>query len=179
MQVWEGGVHGDGFLSGPALEKLGIRAGTQNDALFHALDWVPTLAAMVGAPLEGKPVDGVNQLDTLRGGAEAREELFLGFSYDSKSQGGVADAYTAVREGRWKLVRHPDRKTYELFDLVNDPWENKDMSSGQQDQVDYLKKRMLAYENTFIEPMEAEEACSRVTEYDVTDWDQLAAVPWC
>lgn len=48
LSVFEGGISGDAFLAGGALATLGIEMGKPNNALFHALDWLPTLSEMVG-----------------------------------------------------------------------------------------------------------------------------------
>jgi arylsulfatase A-like enzyme len=81
--VWEGGTTGDALVSGPAWTRL-MNSAPTNDTerqnhprddsmprqkvyphLFHAVDWLPTLAAVTGAKPQGKPLDGVNQLDAL------------------------------------------------------------------------------------------------------------------
>ena len=98
--VWEGGTTGDGLVAGPALERFQIPTGTRQQGLFHAVDWLPTLADMVGATPKGKPLDGVNQLGALQGIEAARNEVFVGIGIDLDWT-----VYgPAIRHDRWKLI---------------------------------------------------------------------------
>merc|ERR1712157_620066 len=60
--VWEGGTLGDGFVSGPALRSLGIPTKQRLPHLFHVVDWLPTLAELIGVSPQGKELDGISQL---------------------------------------------------------------------------------------------------------------------
>jgi arylsulfatase A-like enzyme len=94
--------------------------------IFHAVDWLPTLARIAGATPAGKTLDGVDQLDGLRafllrheqrdGDGESgsfpanneegapppppREEVFVGYSHFSGVWYGPA-----VRWRNWKLLQ--------------------------------------------------------------------------
>lgn len=136
--VWEGGTTGDAFLSGPALirrirwirqqqqkqsiqvvDDTGSPPGNKTPCkypfLFHVVDWLPTLAALVGATPNGKPLDGVNQLPTLLHSAAAwnniiisndttivppRQEVFIGYATYNKTWYGPA-----LRWKNWKLLQ--------------------------------------------------------------------------
>jgi hypothetical protein len=54
----DSGAATEGFLSGPAVERLGIRMKTKNDSqtgrIIHAVDWLQTLAAIAGVAPAGK-----------------------------------------------------------------------------------------------------------------------------
>lgn len=112
--IWQGGTTGDGFLSGPALSKLGIHTATGRRAgdkhlksslsaimphIFHCVDWLPTLAEMVGVEPNGKPLDGVSQLNALMGHGAAREEAYIGITDDQIGIHGPA-----LRYQRWKFI---------------------------------------------------------------------------
>ena len=90
MEVKEGGVKVDGFISGgdEALQSIGIKKGTLSRSLFHIVDWLPTLASLVGASTNAtKNLDGVNQMSMLRGQEKSllRKEVFDGYTH-AKSQ---------------------------------------------------------------------------------------------
>jgi arylsulfatase B len=142
--VWEGGTTGDALVSGPVWTRL-LTAVPSNGAnsrqrqnhershnsmpgqkvyphLFHAVDWLPTLAALTGAKPQGKPLDGVNQLDALltlsldksaaaptqgrssfdsvRHDRPPRQEVFVGYAaFDDTWYG------PALRWTNWKLLQ--------------------------------------------------------------------------
>jgi arylsulfatase B len=109
--LWEGGTTGDAFISGPALEWTRRRRTTsaqQYPHLFHAVDWLPTLAAIAGASPNGKPLDGVNQWESLLPGPDTlststtppREEVFVGYAMFNDTWYGPA-----IRWKQWKLLQ--------------------------------------------------------------------------
>ncbi|KAL7575423.1 hypothetical protein ACA910_007326 [Epithemia clementina (nom. ined.)] len=112
--LWEGGITGDGFLSGPALSKL-ITIGQEDQQpsfqprrfphLFHVVDWLPTLAEWVGVvPLHHDKLDGVSQVQALQTGVAARTEVFLGYAgADENSQQQWFGP--SLRHGNWKVVQ--------------------------------------------------------------------------
>ena len=64
--LWEGGIHGVGFVSGPPLpEKM---RGTSHDGLMHVSDWFPTVVSgIVGSDLLNETkLDGVDMWKSIR-----------------------------------------------------------------------------------------------------------------
>ena len=62
VTLWEGGVRGVGWVSGPFLP----RSGVSSMDLLHVSDWYPTLVRMAGGTAQGLNVDGHDAWDTLR-----------------------------------------------------------------------------------------------------------------
>jgi arylsulfatase len=127
--------------------------------LASAIDILPTLAAIAGAPLPENKIDGVNILPLLQGDFEANPRKT--FYYYSPFRRNNLEA---VRNGNWKLVfPHPGR-TYEgfqpgndgkpgpvngdgdfpfeggLYDLRRDPGERYDVSDSNPEIVEQLNK---------------------------------------
>lgn len=132
-----------------------IPEGTVCNNLASAIDILPTLAAITGAPLPENKIDGVNILPLLKGDFEANPRTTFYYYYRQNS-------LEAVRSGNWKLVfPHPGR-TYEgfqpgndgkpgqvngnfsfdggLYDLRRDPGERYDVSESYPEIVESLTK---------------------------------------
>ena len=60
--LWEGGIRGAGFLSGPLLKN----PGTVNKQLIHVTDWFPTLLSLAGSKETLSQLDGYNLWQTIR-----------------------------------------------------------------------------------------------------------------
>ncbi len=63
--LWEGGIHGVGFVTGPPVpDKM---KGTSHHGLMHVSDWFPTIVGGVaGASLNGTKLDGVDMWKSIR-----------------------------------------------------------------------------------------------------------------
>jgi arylsulfatase B len=98
--VYEGGVRLPMLLRWPN----GLSGGPTTVAhLVHFTDWLPTLAAVAGAPVDGTlPLDGVDVLPVLQGDATAVPEVRF---WQWNRYSPIVDGNAAMRDGKWKLVR--------------------------------------------------------------------------
>ena len=62
--LWEGGMHGNGFVVGKGLSDS-VR-GTVTRDLMHVSDWYPTLVTLAGGNVTGMKLDGHNQWKSIR-----------------------------------------------------------------------------------------------------------------
>ncbi len=148
--MWEGGCRVPFLARLPGV----IPAGTVDERLMASVDLLPTFAELIGADLPPLPIDGASLLSAWRDpGAPAAREEFIYF-YNG--------ALHAVREGRFKLhVPHSyrsyermtpgtggrggptatGRTSYELYDLVADPGERRNVADLHPEIVERLRAR--------------------------------------
>jgi arylsulfatase A len=153
--VWEGGVRVPFVARWPE----SIPAGAVQSEPAMTIDLLPTIARLVGADLPKRAVDGGDVGPLLRvekGGSNA--ERAYHFYYN-------ANELQAVRKGRWKLILPHAYRTMngqapgkdgrpgkyrmvkaglELYDLVEDPAETRDLATQRPDVVASLQKDVEA-----------------------------------
>lgn len=130
--VMEGGVRTPCIVRWPGR----IPAGRSSDALVHAVDILPTLAAAVGRDIvpKDRAIDGVNQLPLFEGkqAASNRDSVIM----HAGSQ--TSPEVRAVKWHDWKLhyVYQPEPgvvmrpPTMRLFHLLTDPREESDVKDA-------------------------------------------------
>jgi arylsulfatase len=144
---------GTAFEGGPRVPAImrwpgHIEPGTVTRRMASTMDVLPTLAAITGAALPDKPIDGVSILPLLEGDADANPRDRFLFYYSGQLRG--------VREGRWKRVYEHRTRSYvgvepgmdglagpyanptvptALYDLEADPGETTDVSAANPDIV--------------------------------------------
>ncbi|XP_053408651.1 arylsulfatase B-like isoform X4 [Mercenaria mercenaria] len=93
--MWEGGVHGVGFVHSPLLKKRHIKT----DNMIHVSDWLPTLYSAAGGNISDLGlIDGIDMWEMLReNGSNVRNEIL--HNIDPKSK------FSAIRVGDYKLVQ--------------------------------------------------------------------------
>lgn len=139
--TFEGGMRVPCLVRWPAR----IAAPRTSDIMASAMDFLPTIAAMAGAPLPSdRVIDGMDLSPELLGSAPASSEPRTLYYYNGLN-------LQAVREGRWKLHlprteemlvwwdSGPDElDSPELYDLREDPGETEDVAARHPDVVGRL-----------------------------------------
>ena len=144
---------GTAFEGGPRVPAVvrwpgKIAPGTVSNVLASTLDLLPTIAAISGASLPEKPIDGLNILPLLVDQEASSPRTRFYFYYTAELRG--------VREGKWKRVYQHRTRSYEgvepgndgypgpyefptvptaLYDLENDVGETTDVSADFPDIV--------------------------------------------
>jgi arylsulfatase A-like enzyme len=117
--LWEGGVRVPGLVSWPGK----IPSGLVGQEVVQLIDLLPTLVAAAGGTVDGAwHVDGINELPIWTGAAQAVDRTLF---WEWQSEG--CNQLAALR-GRYKLVITGGGKP-ELFDVVTDPGERRDLSA--------------------------------------------------
>ncbi|XP_072050869.1 arylsulfatase J-like isoform X2 [Amphiura filiformis] len=111
--LWEGGVHGVGFVHSPLLPAQ--VQGTVNKAFIHVSDWFPTIVqSIAGGQLNGtKPLDGYDVWDSIiKGTSSPRKELLHNIdpyfvkvtNITQLPSPFTPNIHAALRVGDWKIL---------------------------------------------------------------------------
>jgi N-sulfoglucosamine sulfohydrolase len=126
--------------------------------VFAAVDFFPTLCAIAGAQLpDAYASDGEDLSSALYGGAPIREKaLFWEYGRNENSFAYPQDAHhrspnVAAREGSWKLLIQADGSGAQLFDVVADRNETRDLAAQQPEVVERLSKQALSWRKSLPE----------------------------
>ena len=122
-----------------------IAAGRTFDYPVISLDIFPTAAALAGAKLPAKPLDGVDLMPYVTGARSGapHQRLFW------RTGGGES---WAVREGRYKLVRHRGGAP-ELYDLETDIGEAKDIAAAKPEVAARLDAARAEWDKQLMQPL--------------------------
>jgi len=129
--LYEGGVHVPMIARWP--DK--IKAGSKTNHISAFWDIMPTFAEILGKNLDDT-IDGISFLPTLTNQENQKKHEYLYWEFHEK--GGRI----AIRKGKWKGVKydvltHPNR-VIELYNLDEDPGENKNLAAQHPDIVEEL-----------------------------------------
>ena len=135
---WEGGVRVPWIVRWPGHVPAGR---TDEQSVLSGADWLPTLCSIVGVKINAADFDGEDTSAAWLGKApHVRTKLLLWKTSSSGSE-------SFIREGRWKL-RHPTRKKdgeLELYDIVADPAESKNVAAKHPDIARKLSAKVEAW----------------------------------
>ena len=132
-----------------------VQPGAVSSALVQSTDFFPTFADMLGWTLPAAVrFDGVSQRLAFERNQSVRQEIFCHFphgnaakDYEGMKAPTSAAPASSVRAGDWKLIRYfcdqPNQTNrHELFNLVDDPGETRDIAAAQPDRVKQLAARL-------------------------------------
>ena len=136
--VWEGGIRVPGLACWPGQ----IPAGVVSDDVMQLTDLLPTfVAAAGGEPESSWHLDGVNQLGVWTGKTKsAGRRLFWEWDSEGSRQ-------FAAMDGRFKLVIIEGGRP-ELYDVVGDPAERRDISAQHPELTKPLRDQLDAWLKT-------------------------------
>ena len=105
-------------------KSMGFAKGIRSEQPVCLEDLMPTLLGMAGSKIPAH-LDGANLLPTLRGGAE---EIRDWLHFEHAKCYSEEQAFQALTDGEWKYIWRPNSGREHLFNLVQDPREEKDLS---------------------------------------------------
>lgn len=133
----EGGIHVPFVVSWPGT----IPEGQTYDHPISALDVSATAAKLAGIESQPEDFDGVDLMPFLTGKNTAAPHEFLTWRWSAQS---------AIRQGKWKLVKGGDREY--LYDLDADIEETNDLLEQHPEVVTELKAELTDWANQLDPP---------------------------
>jgi choline-sulfatase len=145
-----------------------------SDALVSHVDFLPTLASLVGAPAGARDDSwqGVDYSGQILRRVSKPPQDYTVFTYDDWQSGQSHGPYpqppnhiASIRERRYKLARYYDAdgnvpEQWEMYDLKTDPLERKNLaykhakrSPAQEREYRRLRAKLAHVENTRLKPL--------------------------
>ncbi|QDU80332.1 Arylsulfatase [Polystyrenella longa] len=119
VTLWEGGIRVPCIIRFPGE----IKADQVMNDPFISLDLLPTLVQIAGGSLKGEPQsDGQDVWPLMTGVSSPKNARPFFFEFRQ---------YSALRQGKYKIIREKPTQDFQLFDLTTDLAESKDLSRQQ------------------------------------------------
>jgi arylsulfatase A-like enzyme len=148
LSLYEGGICLPFIVHWPKRTPAGR---VDEETVIAAVDLLPTFCALGGAPLPVEVAfDGEDQSIALLGQAKPRTRpLFWEYGRNNESfrypQGRDRSPNVAMREGRWKLLVHSDGSEAELYDVLADRMESKNLIAAHSEIAQRMQEQALAW----------------------------------
>jgi arylsulfatase A-like enzyme len=146
--LYEGGIRMPCLVRWPGHVPAGK---VDETSVWSGLDLFPTVCALAGVACPPEPaLDGEDRSGVLLGTPSARRRP-LSFEYGRNEAafayptGRERSPQLAVRDGQWKLLVNADGSGAELYDVVADPRETRDLAADQPALAARLKDLVLAW----------------------------------
>ncbi|MDP2325136.1 MAG: sulfatase-like hydrolase/transferase, partial [Gammaproteobacteria bacterium] len=139
--LYEGGIRTPMLIRWPGVTD----SGKIIDVPAISTDFYPTMLEMAG--LAARPqqhLDGASLVPLLQGGrAPDRDAMYWHYPHYG-NQGGTPGA--AIREGDWKLIEYFEDRPPALYNLAEDPSEQRDRAGEMEEKVVALRAKLDAWQ---------------------------------
>lgn len=147
--LYEGGIRSSLIVWGPGFINKKVKGTRNRESVFSAIDLKPSLLEFTGtkAP-EDSLTDGENMLKTILGksGASRTAPIFYSRPPDRKSFYGFENLPDlAVREGDWKLLCDYDGGRPELYNIVKDPGEHRNLADVHAKRAQSMARKVISW----------------------------------
>ena len=133
---YEGGIRVPQIIRWPA--KIAPGSVSLTPVIGH--DIFPTLAEITGTEIEHPDrIEGSSLLPLMEGKSSELETRPLYWHYPHYV-GHIITPFSVVQTGGWKLIKWYEGPVYELFDLKNDPFEERNVISMHPEKSDEMRQ---------------------------------------
>ena len=133
---FEGGIRVPYYVYVPRA----TNSGADIDVPVSGVDFYPTLLELTGLKIPGNHrVDGRSLVPLLKGERIANRALYWHYPHYG-NQGG--EPSSMIMEGKWKLILYHEDDSVELYDVVKDIGEQKDVFELQKEKAAALKAKL-------------------------------------
>ena len=147
--LYEGGIRSSLVVWAPGFMKEKIKGSRNKNSLITAIDLVPSLLEFTESKSENtEQYDGVNLINTILGKSKSsrKEPVFYSRPPDRKNYYGFENLPDlAVREGDWKLLCDYDGGRQELYNIVNDPEENRNLADVHTERAKTMTQKVMSW----------------------------------
>jgi uncharacterized sulfatase len=154
-QLYEGGIRSPLIVWGPGRLATSAKPGTRNDrTVIAGIDFAPSVLALagIGVPKDVK-FDGLDMSAALSGKSSEPRPTPVMWVRPPDRPGPPKNPMPdlAIRDGDWKLLVKRDGSRAELFDIIKDPNESKNLASEHPDVTKRLTAAVTAWDKA-IDP---------------------------
>lgn len=147
--LYEGGIRSPLIVWGPGFMNEKVKGTRNRESVFSAIDIKPSLLEFTGtkAP-EDVITDGEHILKTMLGKSDASRSapIFYSRPPDRKHFFGFENLPDlAVRDGEWKLLCDYDGSRPELYNIVNDPGEQRNLAKVQAKRAKKMAQKVVSW----------------------------------
>jgi uncharacterized sulfatase len=150
--LYEGGIRSSLVVWGPGFIKDHMKGSRNAASVFTAIDLTPSLLEFTGTQAPQHVIyDGENKIKTILGESisSRKAPVFYSRPPDRKNYYGFENLPDlAMREGNWKLLCDYDGSRTELYDIVADPGETKNLAETNAEIVDSMEAQLVGWWNS-------------------------------
>lgn len=136
--LYEGGIRVPAIVRFPGR----IRPGTVSHEPIITMDFFRTILDVAGIEPKGD-CDGLSLMPLFSGKSLGRDSLYFHYPNYAFHKGNRLGS--AIRQGRYKLIRYFDEGSTELYDLQNDIGEKKNLSDQRSEIAKNLEMKLLTW----------------------------------
>ena len=135
--LYEGGIRVPFIVRWPGI----VKSGQVSDQISAFWDILPTFAEIAKVNISDVPTEGISILPTLLGNPkEQKQHPYLYWEFHENKYSDQA-----LRMGNWKAIRHDPDGILELYNLQDDPKEQKDLAGTESKIALQLEKLLDEY----------------------------------